>query len=81
VIETVVPKMLSKTARDSELAELAHAIFQQPGRSIALPSIPPNNIIKRYRIRVDDRLLSYVMVAGQVDGKWVLYSNLLKNDN
>jgi hypothetical protein len=80
VIESVVPRMLSRTARDTELAELAHAIFQQPGRAISLPSIPPDSVLRRYRLRVDSQALSYVLVAGQVDGKWVLYSNLLRND-
>jgi Tfp pilus assembly protein PilO len=80
VIESVVPRMLNRTARDTELAELAHAIFQQPGHVITLPSIPPDSVLRRYRIRIDGRAHSYVLVAGQVDGKWVLYSNLLRND-
>jgi Tfp pilus assembly protein PilO len=80
VIESVVPRMLNRTARDTELAELAHAIFQQPGRVISLPSIPPDSVLRRYRVRIDGQALSYVLVAGQVDGKWVLYSNLLRND-
>ncbi len=79
VIESVVPKMLGKTATNNELAELAHAIFQQPDHSIPLPSIPPDNVLRRFRLRVDGRPYSYVLVAGMVDGKWVLYSNLLKN--
>lgn len=78
-IETIVPKMLSKTARESELAELAHAVYQMPGRSINLPAIPPDKALRRYRIRVDGRPYSYMLGAGQVDGKWVLYSNLVKN--
>ncbi len=79
IIETVVPKMLSKVARDAEVGELAHAIFQQPGHMISLPSIPPDNVLRRYRIWVDGRPHSYVLVAGLVDGRWVLYSNLVKN--
>ena len=71
--------MLAKQARDPEVAELAHAIYQQPGHSIGLASIPPNNVLKRYRVRVDNVNYSYVLVAGLVDNKWVLYSNLLKN--
>ncbi len=81
VIESIVPKMLSRTVRDIEMAELAHAIFQQPEHWIPLAAIPPNNVLRRYRIRVDGRLHSYVLVAGMVDGRWVLYSNLLKNEN
>ncbi len=79
VIDLVVPKMLTRSARDSELGELAHAIYQQPGHSIKLPSIPPDSVLRRYRVRVDGRPHSYIMVAGLIDGKWVLYSNLVKN--
>lgn len=78
-VESVVPKIFSKQARENEVAELAHAIFQQPGHVITLPSIPPDNILRRYRLRIDGRPYSYVLVAGLVSGKWVLYSNLVKN--
>lgn len=79
VIESVVPRMLAKTAGGGELAELAHAIYQQPGHMIALPGIPPDNVLRKYRLRVEGRPHSYVIVAGQLDNKWVLYSNLVKN--
>jgi len=79
VIQEVVPKMLSKTARDVELAAMAHAIYQQPGHMISLPGIPPDNVLRRFRHRVDDVPHSYVLVAGQVDGQWRMYSNLVKN--
>ena len=79
VIDSVVPKMLNKTARDSELGELAHAIFLQSGHSIKLAGIPPDSVLRRYRFRVDGRPHSYIMLAGLVDGKWVLYSFLVKN--
>ena len=78
-INMLVPKVLNKSAADAEVAELAHAIFQLPGHSVTLPSIPPDNILRRYRLRKDDRPYSYILVAGLVDGKWVLYSNLVKN--
>jgi hypothetical protein len=78
VIAANTQKMLDKTASTDELAALAHAIYQQPGHSIPLPSIPPDNVLRNYKIRVDGRLHTYVLVAGQVDGKWILYSNLLR---
>ena len=79
VIQDIVPKMFNKTARDFELAAMADAIYNQPGHVITLPSIPPDNILRRYRHRVGDVPYSYVLVAGLVDGKWRLYSNLVKN--
>ncbi len=78
-IDSIVPKMLGKAAKENEIAELAHAIYQQPGHVITLPGIPPDNVLRRYRIRIDGKPHSYVLVAGLVDGKWLLYSNLVKN--
>lgn len=78
-VSLLVPKVLGRTASDAEVAELAHAIFQMPGHVITLPSIPPDNILRRYRLRKDDRPYSYILVAGLIDGRWVLYSNLVKN--
>jgi hypothetical protein len=78
VIAANTQKMINKTASTDELAALAHAVYQQPSHSIPLPSIPPDNVLRNYKIRVDGRLHTYVLVAGQVDGKWILYSNLLR---
>lgn len=78
-IQSIVPKMLSRTARDGELAELAHAIYQQPGHVIELPSIPPDEVLRSYRYRVDGRPFKYTIVPGMLDGKWYIYSVLVKN--
>ena len=78
-IQTVVPKMLGRAARDGELAELAHAIYQQPGHLIELPSIPPDEVLRSYRYRLDGRPYKYTIVPGFLDGKWYIYSLLVKN--
>jgi len=79
VIEATVPKMLSRTAPDNELAELAQAIYDQPGHLIELPGIPPNEVLRSYRLRVDGRPHKYTIVPGLLNGKWVIYSLLVKN--
>jgi len=78
VIDSVVPKMLAKTASDDELTNLARAIYETPGRVIDLPGIPPDNVLRRYRTRVDGQPRAYILVAGDIDGKWKLYSILVK---
>jgi len=80
-IETVVPKMVSRTASDAEIAELAHAIYSQPGHVISLPSIHPNEVLRSYRYRGDGRPLKYTIVPGMIDSKWVIYSLLVKNQD
>lgn len=79
VIESTIPKMLSRTAPENELGELAHAIYDQPGHMVQLPSIPPNEVLRSYRFRVDGRPNKYTFVPGLIDGKWVIYSVLVKN--
>ena len=79
-IATIVPKMLSKSATPADLATLAHAIYQMPGHVINLPSIPPDKALgRRLKTRVGEQNLTYVLVAGEIDNKWMLYSLLVKN--
>jgi hypothetical protein len=46
---------------------------------IQLPSIPPNEVLRSYRVRIDGRPFKYTIVPGLLDGKWVIYSVLVKN--
>src|SRR5262249_56150241 len=79
-IAKIVQKMMRKAAPPADLAELGHAIYQTPGHVIDLPGIPPDKALgRRFKTRVDDRLLTYILVAGEIDDKWVLYSVLVKN--
>jgi hypothetical protein len=78
VIENTVPRMLAKVASDDELTNLARAINETPGMMIELPNIPPDNVLRRYRTRVDGQPRAYVMIAADIDGKWKLYSILVK---
>jgi hypothetical protein len=78
VIDSIVPKMLAENATDAELTELARAINETPEQVIELPSIPPDKVLRRYRTRVDGQPRAYILVAGEIDGKWRLYSVLVK---
>src|SRR5262249_3176765 len=78
VIDSTVPKMLSKLASDDELTNLARAINETPEHVIDLPGIPPDNVLRRYRTRVDGQPRAYIMVAADIDGKWKLHSILVK---
>ena len=78
-IASTVPRMLSKVATPAELAELARVIYQQPGHVIELPSIPPDKVLRRYKIGVDSQMHTYILVAGELDGRWMLYSLLVRS--
>ena len=78
LIDATVPKMMAKTASDDELADLARAINETPQQVIELPGIPPDHVLRRYRTRVDGQPRAYVLIAGDIDGKWRLYSVMVK---
>ena len=78
VIDSIVPRMLAKIASDDELTNLARAINETPGHVIDLPSIPPDNVLRRYRTRVDGQPRAYILVAADIEGQWKLYSILVK---
>ena len=79
-INSILPRVVAGTARDFEIAELAHAVYQKPGHMIQLPSKAPDIIHQgKYRLRIENRPYSYILIIGLLDGKWVLYSNLVKN--
>src|SRR5262245_27872249 len=79
-VSSIVPKLIGKSATPADLAELAHAVYQAPGHVIDLPSIPPDKALgRRYKIRVGEQLLTYILVAGEIDDQWKLYSLLVRN--
>jgi hypothetical protein len=78
VIESTVPRMLAKIAGNDELTTLARAINEMPGSMIDLPSIPPDNVLRRYRATVDGQPRAYILLAADIEGKWKLYSILVK---
>lgn len=81
VINSTVPKLLAKTARDPEIAELAAAVYQQPGHVIEVPGMPPDKIFRKfYRARVDGQVHKFVLVPGELEGKQVIYSLLVRNE-
>jgi hypothetical protein len=70
--------MLAKIAGNDELTTLARAINEMPGSMIDLPSIPPDNVLRRYRATVDGQPRAYILLAADIEGKWKLYSILVK---
>ena len=74
----LLPKVLSQTASQSEVAELARIIYLLPGRSVEVPRPAPNDLFTRlWRFRSPDQVQTFVLVGGQAEGKWLIYSNLI----
>jgi hypothetical protein len=78
LVKDIMPRVLRNQSSDAEIARFSHAIYAQTGHMVALPSIPPDRLLsRRFRYRTGGQLLTYVLVAGLVEGQWVLYSNLV----
>jgi len=75
--EALVQRAL-QGASQTELAEFARAVYDLPGRSVEVPRIPPSSLFQRiYRYKSGEQTQTFVLVGGQVDGKWMIYSNLI----
>jgi len=78
LVNDIMPRVLRNQSSDAEIARFSHAIYAQAGHMVALPSIPPDRLLsRRFRYRAGGQLLTYVLVAGLIDGQWVIYSNLV----
>ena len=76
-ITTLIPMIMGRNASDAEIGSFANAVYELPGHSVTLPSIPPDSLLRRYRYRSGNQVSAYILVAGIVDGKWTVYSNLV----
>jgi hypothetical protein len=80
-IQTAIPRIIGRTASAAEIGEFAHNVYESPGRRVEVPRVPPNDLFTRFfRYRVNDKLKKYQLVAGEIDGQWVIYSNLVSNN-
>jgi cell division protein FtsB len=57
-------------------ASLAKAIYQLGGH-VEAPSKPPDKLFRNWKVNADSETEYYTVVGGFVDGKWVIYSNLV----
>jgi outer membrane murein-binding lipoprotein Lpp len=77
-IAALIPRVLSQTPASAEVAEFARAVYESPGRRTDVPRLPPNMLFQRlWRYRAEGTTQTFILVGGQVDGEWVIYSNLI----
>jgi cell division protein FtsB len=71
------PAVVSGKASAGEIARFARMVYELPGSRIELSGKPPDEIFRNWKVRNGDTNELYALVGGFVDGKWVVYSNLL----
>ena len=56
---------------------LAQMIYELPDHSIQTGDKPPDNLFHNWKVNTESGLDVYTMVGGFVEGKWVIYSDLI----
>lgn len=76
-LQTVLPAVLRGNAGPGEIASFARMVYSLPNSRVELDSPPPNKLFRNWRTTVGGTTETYTLVGGFVDGKWVVYSNLV----
>jgi cell division protein FtsB len=76
-LEKLLPAVLNDRAGGGEVASFARMIFNLPDRRIELDRKPPDKLFRNWRVINGSTSDTYTLVGGFVDGKWVVYSNLV----
>ena len=75
-LEKLVPAVLApSTAHDA--SKLADMVYSMPDHQIEMGQKPPNSIFRNWKTKAGNLTSTYALVGGFVDGKWVIYSNLI----
>jgi len=76
-LDKVLPAVISDRAGSGEVASFARMVYNLPNRRIELDSKPPDNLFRNWKTSSGSTTEVYTLVGGFVDGKWVVYSNLV----
>ena len=73
-LDKLLPAVLSG---GGEVGTFARMIYNLPNRRIELERKPPDKLFRNWRVTTGSTTETYTLVGGFVDGKWVVYSNLV----
>ena len=76
-LQTLLPTVLRGNASPGEVASFARMVHLLPNGRVELDTKPPDKLFRNWRVTVGSITETYTLVGGFVDGKWVVYSNLV----
>jgi len=76
-LQKLVPAILKGSPSPAEMASFARMVHSLPNGRVELDSKPPDKLFRNWRVAVGSTTETYTLVGGFVDGKWVVYSNLV----
>jgi len=77
-LDKLLPAVLKDEASGTEVANFAKMVYHMPGGRVELERKPPDKLFRNWRIAKGDDVEIYTLVGGLVDGKWVVYSCLVR---
>ena len=76
-IERLTPAALNPNAGDREISSFARTVYSLPNSRIEIGQKPPDKLFRNWKADSNTGTEIYTLVGGFVDGKWVIYSNLV----
>jgi cell division protein FtsB len=76
-LEKILPDVLRGNASPGEMASFAQMVHSESSGRLELDQKPPDKLFRNWRATGGESPGTYALVGGFVDGKWVVYSNLL----
>ncbi|HJQ71119.1 MAG TPA: hypothetical protein VKA70_19240 [Blastocatellia bacterium] len=76
-LESLIPVALNPNAGGGEISNFARTVYALPNSRIELAQKPPDKLFRNWKSNGDAGTEIYALVGGYVDGKWVIYSNLV----
>lgn len=76
-LERLRQQVLRSTSSPGETASFARLVYELPGHRIELDDRPSDNIFRNWKVTNGQTTEIYTLVGGFLDGKWVIYSNLV----
>lgn len=76
-LQSLLPAVLSSSASSADVASFARMVYGLPQSRIEIERQPPNTLFRNWRASKDSTTEIYTLVGGFVDGRWVVYSNLI----
>lgn len=76
-LDKLLPAVMKGNAGSGEIASFARMVYYLPNSRVELSGKPPNELFRNWKVTTGSTTEVYTLVGGMVDGKWVVYSNLV----
>lgn len=76
-LDKLLPAVTGDKAGGSEVAAFARMVYNLPDRRVELEKKPADSLFRNWKSTNGSSTEVYTLVGGFVDGKWVVYSNLV----